>query len=196
MTSVTIPAPPVGRPTGWWGMLMVLATEGALFAILLASYFYLRFRSPGAWPPGGHDDPAVLIPLVMTALLLLSSVTVHGAELGIRSGDQRRLRLGVALTLLLGAAFLALQALEYHEELRDVTPRTDAYGSIFYTVTGLHGAHVMLGLLLLLWTQFFAWRGAYAAERHVAVQVTALYWHFIPVVWVLVFLTLYVSPRL
>jgi heme/copper-type cytochrome/quinol oxidase subunit 3 len=196
MTAVELPAPPIGRPTGWWGMLVVIATEGTLFAILLASYFYLRFKSPGPWPPDGLAEPKLLKPAVMTLLLMTSSVTVYAGELGIRAGNRRRLHLGIGLTFLLGLAFLILQGFEYHEKLRDLKPQTDAYGSLFYTITGLHGSHVIVGLLLLLWTQFFAWRGAYRAESHVAVQVAALYWHFVHVAWLFVFASLYLSPRL
>jgi len=196
MTALELPVRPLGRPTGWWGMLLVIATEAALFAVLLASYFYLRFRAPGPWPPDGIAEPKLLIPIVMTLLLMASSVTVYAGELGIRRGDQRRLRIGIGLTFVLGLAFLTLQVLEYREKLDLFDPQTDAYGSLFYTITGLHGMHVVVGLLLIGWTQFFAWRGAYASERHVAVQVSALYWHFVHIAWLFVFATLYLSPRL
>jgi cytochrome c oxidase subunit III len=194
--TVDIPAPPIGRPTGWWGMLIVVATEATLFAILLASYFYTRFRSPGAWPPDGQPDPRLLKPVIMTLLLMASSVTVYSAELGSRRGNIRRLHAGLAATFALGLSFLILQGFEYHEKLAELRPSTNAYGSLFYTITGLHGTHVIVGLLILAWTQFFAWRGAYASENHVAVQVSALYWHFVHVVWLFVFASLYLSPRL
>ena len=196
MTAVEIPAPPIGRPTGWWGMLVVIASEATLFAILLASYFYVRFQSPGAWPPDGVAEPRLVKPIVMTLLLMASSVTVYTAELASRTGDRRRLHVGLAATFLLGLSFLILQGFEYHEKLAELRPQTNAYGSLFYTVTGLHGAHVIFGLLLLSWTQFFAWRGAYASENHVAVQVAALYWHFVHVVWLFVFVSLYLTVRL
>ena len=108
----------------------------------------------------------------------------------------RGLRVGLALTFLLGIGFLALQFTEYRELLREIHPSTDAYASSFFTITGLHGAHVIAGLLVLAWTQFFAWRGAYRSEEHVAVQTSALYWHFVHVVWLFLFLALYLSPRL
>ena len=196
MTAVGIPVPPIGRPTGWWGMLVVVLTEATLFALLLASYFYTRFRSPGAWPPDGQPDPRLLKPVIMTLLLMASSVTVYMAELGSRKGNLRRLHAGLAATFVLGLSFLILQGFEYHEKLAELRPSTDAYGSLFYTITGLHGSHVIVGLLILAWTQFFAWRGAYASENHVAVQVSALYWHFVHVVWLFVFFSLYLSPRL
>ena len=106
MTTVEIPVPPIGRPTGWWGMLVVVAAEATLFAILLASYFYTRFRTTGAWPPDGQPDPRLLKPVIMTLLLMASSVTVYTAELGSRRGDLRRLHAGLAATFVLGLSFL------------------------------------------------------------------------------------------
>ena len=183
------------RSPAWWGMLLLITTEATLFALFLVSYFYLRFESIGPWPPNG-SDPKLLVPTVMTALLMASSVPAYLADTSIRRGDVDRLRFYLASTLVLGAAFLALQAYEYHDKLRSLRPQEDAYGSLFYTITGLHGSHVIVGLLILAWTQFFAWRGAYASENHVAVQVSALYWHFVHVVWLFVFFSLYLSPRL
>jgi heme/copper-type cytochrome/quinol oxidase subunit 3 len=177
-------------------MLIVVITEATLFAILLATYFYTRFRSPGPWPPDGEPDPQLLKPVIMTLLLMASSVTAYMAELGSRTGNRRRLHAGLAATFALGLSFLILQGFEYHEKLAELRPSTNAYGSLFYTITGLHGSHVIVGLLILAWTQFFAWRGAYASENHVAVQVSALYWHFVHVVWLFVFAALYLSPRL
>jgi heme/copper-type cytochrome/quinol oxidase subunit 3 len=177
-------------------MLIVVITEATLFAILLATYFYTRFRSPGPWPPDGEPDPQLLKPVIMTLLLMASSVTAYMAELGSHTGNRRRLHAGLAATFALGLSFLILQGFEYHEKLAELRPSTNAYGSLFYTITGLHGSHVIVGLLILAWTQFFAWRGAYASENHVAVQVSALYWHFVHVVWLFVFAALYLSPRL
>jgi heme/copper-type cytochrome/quinol oxidase subunit 3 len=196
VTTVELPVRPIGRPTGWWGMLIVVITEATLFAILLATYFYTRFRSPGPWPPDGEPDPLLLKPVIMTLLLMASSVTAYMAELGSHTGNRRRLHAGLAATFALGLSFLILQGFEYHEKLAELRPSTNAYGSLFYTITGLHGSHVIVGLLILAWTQFFAWRGAYASENHVAVQVSALYWHFVHVVWLFVFAALYLSPRL
>jgi len=186
---------PAGRRPGWWGMVLTLATDLAAFAALLAGYFYIRFVTAQAWPPDGIAEPKLLKPWIMTALLMASSIPAYLADSSIRRGEVDRLRLYLASTLLLGAAFLALQAWEYSDKLDVLRPQDDAYGSLFYTITGLHGSHVIVGLLLLLWTQFFAWRGAYTAERHVAVQVAALYWHFVHVVWLFVFVSLCVGLR-
>jgi heme/copper-type cytochrome/quinol oxidase subunit 3 len=177
-------------------MLLLIATEAALFALLLASYFYVKFQTEGPWPPDGIADPKLAKPIVMTVLLMASSVPAYLAERSARRGNQRGLVAALAATLALGTAFLALQVWEYTEKAKLFTPHTDAYGSLFYTITGLHGAHVVAGLALLVWTLAFALRGSFTAERHLAVQNVSLYWHFVHGVWLFVFVSLYLLPAL
>ncbi len=185
------------RAFGWWGMVWLIATEATLFALLLASYFYLRFRYGPPWPPEGIEDPKLALPLVMTAILWSSSVPVHLAEQGIKAGSQRRLRRGLAAGFVLGATFLVLTlAVEWPETLREFGPTTNAYGSLFFTITGFHAAHVLVGLLFNLWTQARARQGAFDEHRHLTVQNFAMYWHFVDTVWAFVLLTIYLSPRL
>jgi len=192
--------PTVGAgPTnfGWWGMVLFIAVEATLFALLLASYFYLRFRSGPVWPPDGIENPKLKLVLIMTAILWSSSLPVHLAHAAIKRGDTKKLRAFLAAGFVLGATFLALQvAKEYPDIARhEFTPRTDAYGSMFFTITGLHGAHVFVGLLMSAWVQVRAWQGAFDRHRHVSVQNFVLYWHFVDVVWFFVLLTLYISPQ-
>jgi heme/copper-type cytochrome/quinol oxidase subunit 3 len=212
MTEVALaPAVPTGQPGerlpttgngpqnfGWWGMVLFIAVEATLFALLLASYFYLRFRSGPVWPPDAIEDPKLTLVLIMSAILWSSSLPVHLAHSAIKRGDQRALRVCLALGFALGAAFLVLQcAVEYPDILRhEFTPRTDAYGSMFFTITGLHGGHVLVGLLMNAWTQLRAWQGAFDEHRHVTVQNFVMYWHFVDVVWIFVLATLYLSPHL
>ncbi|HEX2241036.1 MAG TPA: heme-copper oxidase subunit III [Actinomycetota bacterium] len=185
------------RSYGWWGMVWLIATEATLFAALIATYFFLRFRTSGDWPPGDIAAPELTLPLVMSAILLSSSIPVHIADAGIKRGDQRRLRWGLAAGFVLGATFLAITlGIEWPDELKEFTPRTNVYGSLYFTITGFHAAHVIVGLLLSAWTQVRAWHGAFDAERHVTVQNFAMYWHFVDVVWVAVFSTIYLSPNL
>jgi cytochrome c oxidase subunit III len=178
-------------------MVWLIATEATLFAALLASYFYLRFRSGPEWPPGGIEDPALGLPIVMSVILLSSTIPVHIAESGIKKGKTGHLKGGLAAGFILGAAFLAITlGIEWPETLHEFGPTTNAYGSMYFTVTGFHAAHVAVGLAFSLWTQVRAWRGAFSAERHLTVQNFTLYWHFVDTVWVFVFLTIYLSPRL
>ncbi len=185
-----------GRSFAWWGMAWLIATEATLFASLIASYFFLRFRHGVEWPPDGLPHPELELPLIMSALLLSSSIPVHLAESGIKKGNQGLLRFGLAMGFVLGATFLGLTvAVEWPETLHEFTPQTNVYGSLFFTVTGFHAVHVLVGLGMSAWTQVRAWRGAFDVDRHVTVQNFAMYWHFVDVVWIFVFLTLYVSPR-
>ena len=193
--------PTVGNGTlnfGWWGMVLFIAVEATVFALLLASYFYVRFRSGPVWPPDGIEDPKLKLVLIMSAVLWSSSLPVHLAHAAIKRGRQRALRAFLAAGFVLGAAFLIMQvAMEYPDILRhEFTPRTNAYGSLFFTITGLHGAHVAVGLLMNAWTQLRAWQGAFDEHRHVTVQNFVMYWHFVDVVWVFVLSTLYLSPHL
>jgi len=186
-------APPSVRPTGWWGMVILIATESTLFAILISTYFYLRFTSDGAWPPRPLADPKLVNPLVVTLVLVASSVPASLSARAVRDGRSARARLALVATVVLGIVFLILQWLLVDSSLETFRPGDHAYGSIFYTLIGLHAAHVAFGVLL----------GAFAVLRTVrldrtavlTVRVTALYVHFVNVVAVLVFLVLYLSPR-
>lgn len=185
------------RAYGWWGMAWLIATEATLFAGLIASYFYIRFKTGPVWPPEGIEKPELELPLIMTAILLLSSIPVHLAETGIKKGNQGALKAGLAAGFLLGAVFLAITwGIEWPEKLDEFTPRTNSYGSLFYTLTGFHGTHVLVGLFFSAWTQVRAWKGAFNAERHLTVQNFTMYWHFVDVVWALVLATIYLSPHL
>jgi heme/copper-type cytochrome/quinol oxidase subunit 3 len=182
---------------GWWGMVMLIATEAMLFGTLIASYFYLRFRSGPVWPPDGIEVPTLGLPLLMSVILWSSSIPVHIADRAIRQNRQGLTRLGLAAGFVLGAVFLTMQvAIEYPEKLAEFGPTTNAYGSLFFTLTGFHGTHVLIGLIISLWTQVRAWGGAFDAARHVTIQNFALYWHFVDVVWLFVLLTIYLSPNL
>ncbi len=197
-TEVVLPHHTSGtRAFGWWGMVGLIATEATLFGALISSYFYLRFTSGSVvWPPDGIDKPSLTLPLIMTAILWSSSIPVHLADSGIKKGKQGRLKVGLLLGFILGAAFLVIQvAVEYPETLHEFSPSTNVYGSLFYGLTGLHGAHVAVGLLFSLWTQLRAWRGHFDVHRHVTVQNFAMYWHFVDAVWAGVLFTIYLSPH-
>ena len=183
--------PATRRNPGWWVMLLVVATEAMLFAYLLFGYFYLWSMAGPPWPPDG--PPRLTLAAPNTALLLASSGTMWWAERSIARGASGRLRAGLLVTFALGAAFLAVQGVEYSRET--FTPRSHAYGSLFYAITGLHGAHVLVGLLMNVVVQARAWLGHFSAERHLAVSNAALYWHFVDAVWLAVFASLYLAPR-
>ena len=181
----------------WWGMVMLIVTEAMLFVSLFGAYFYLRFTSGPVWPPGGIAKPSLLLPLVMSVILWSSSVPVHLAAKAAEKGDRSRLRLGLLIGFLLGAVFLTIQlVVEWPEAAHEFLPADNSYGALFFTLTGLHGAHVAVGLMMNAFVQVQAWRGHYGPRDHVTVQNFALYWHFVDAMWVLILATLYLSPHL
>lgn len=177
-----------------WAMLLFLLNEATLFAGLIASYFYLGVANR-AWPPIGVEKPAVLFPLGMTVVLVSSSVVLAYAERGFKRGERGRYRAGTVVAMALGAVFLAMQAMEYREKLPHLAPSQNAYASMFYSITGLHGTHVAFGLLFLAWALLREMKGTVSGERSAAIRNASLYWHFVDGVWLVVFTSLYLSPR-
>ncbi len=191
-----VPEAPVGRSTGWWGMLLFIATEAATFAAFLASYFYVRFADGGPWPPPGDKTPGLLWPSVMTVLLVLSCVPMLIAS---RSASRPRpgaLNGSLAAVVGSAAAFLVLQVVDWRIEWQSSTISENAYGSLFYTITGLHAVHVLIGLGMLSLVLASALRGRLGPRRPEPVRIVALYWYFMAVVAVAVYLTVYLSPYL
>ena len=189
------PAPTSTAEVGYWGMALFVATEATMFASLLTTYLFLGTANPG-WPPAGIERPKLVLPPIMTVILLASSATMFWAERGIKNGARGRLRIGLGLTILLGVIFLVVQGVEYHDKLEKLKPWANSYAAIFYAITGFHGLHVFAGLLLLGYVEVRALVGHFDAEHHLAVKNAGLYWHFVDVVWLFIFATLYISPRL
>jgi len=181
-----------GVSPGWLAVLLFIATEVALFGSLLSSYFYLR-SAEAEWPPAGIPDPHLGLVSIGTVLLLASSVPVAWAEGGIRRGDVRRLRLGLLVASLLGLAFLGVQANEYRNSEFGLS--SGVYGSLFFTITGLHGLHLIVGLLMLAVAQGWAALGYFSERSYAPLRVIVVYWHFVDVVWIFVFASLYLAPR-
>ena len=175
------------------GILLFIVSEVMLFGAFFASYFFIRVVANEGlpWPPEPFELP-VAVAGVNTAILVSSSFTVHWALESIRRGNRNGLRVGLALTWLLGATFLFIQLNEYVHI--GFSGRDGAFGSIFYGLTGLHGAHVFVGLLLLSFANIRAWRGHFGPETkdHLGVEVPGIYWHFVDVMWIIVFTTVYV----
>ena len=174
------------------GILLFIVSEVMLFGAFFASYFFLRVVvNPPEWPPHPFELP-VAVAGMNTAILFSSSFTVHYALEAIRRGNRNGLILGLGATWLLGATFLFIQLNEYVHI--GFSARDGAFGSIFYSLTGLHGAHVFVGLLLLTFANIRAWRGHFGPEAkdHLGVEVVGIYWHFVDVMWLIVFTTVYV----
>ena len=177
-------------------MVLFLATEVATFGAGFAYYLYVR---AGPWPPG--PIPALLGPLVFanTLVLLASSGTLHLAQDALRAGDRGRFLRRLGLTVLLGAGFLAGQAYEYYEFVVAEGYALDAgsFASAFYGLTGLHGLHVALGVLLLGIVLARGWLlDHYASDRTTSVDTVSMYWHFVDAVWLVLVATVYVGASL
>ncbi len=174
------------------GILLFIVSEIMLFGAFFAAYFFLRVVvDPASWPPESVHLP-VAVAGVNTALLVSSSFTMHYALEGIRRGNHMALKLGLGITWLLGATFLFIQMNEYVHI--GFSARDGAFGSVFYGLTGLHGAHVFVGMLLLTFANIRAWRGHFgpAAKDHLGVEIPGIYWHFVDIMWIVVFVTIYI----
>lgn len=182
-----------GLSRGTWGMWMLILTELMIFGALIGSYFFVR-AGQHPWPPRGIARPPLDKISIATIVLLGSSVPMAWAEWAIRRGHVGRLKLGLAIAWVMGAAFLANQAVEYHDLHFGIRPTV--YGSLFFTITGLHGTHLLIGLVMNAVVQVKAWMGKFDAQRHHTVEIASLYWHFVDAVWILVFSSLYLSPWL
>jgi cytochrome c oxidase subunit 3 len=174
------------------GILLFILSEVMLFGAFFAIYFFLRVVvSPPHWPPQGIHLP-VAVAGVNTAILVSSSFTVHYALESIRRGNRTGLKLGLVATWLLGATFLFIQLNEYAH--LGFSARDTSFGTVFYSLTGLHGAHVFVGLMLLTFATIRSFRGHFGPEAsdHLGVEVVGIYWHFVDVMWIIVFTTVYV----
>ena len=192
----TVAEAPAGRTTGWWGMVLFICTEGAMFAAFLASYFYLRFADSTTWPPLGDKQPHLVAPSIGTGVLIISCLPM---ALSVRAAAREKRGLHFLLLLLAafgGLAFISMQGLDFVQEYPASTISKDAYGSLLYTITGLHAFHVLLGVfMLLLLLGGTAFRPIDRARAGSA-RIVAMYWYFLSVVAVAVFCTVYISPYL
>ena len=171
------------------GMLLFIISEIMIFGAFFTAYFFIRVVQGEEWPASGTELP-VAIAGVNTAILLSSSVTMHWAQTSIKNDNRFGLRAGMLATLLLGTTFLFIQINEYVHI--GFAPSDTAQGSIFYGLTGLHGAHVFIGLTLLAMTTVRAFRGHFSPHEHRGVEVPGIYWHFVDVMWIVVYSTIYI----
>jgi cytochrome c oxidase subunit III len=171
------------------GMLLFIASEVMLFGSFFTAYFFVRVVNGYPWPPHGDHLP-VFVAGINSAILLTSSVTMHWALQSIKRGNRAGLKAGLVLTFLMGATFLGTQLAEYARI--GFAPHDNAFATIFFCLTGLHGAHVFVGLTLLLFATIRAFRGHFTAEHHYGVEIPGIYWHFVDVMWIVVYTTVYI----
>jgi len=172
------------------GMLLFIISEVMVFGAFFTAYFFIRVVSGDDWFPFGKFELPVAVAGVNTAILLSSSLTMHWAQTSIKNGNRAGLKAGITLTFLLGLTFLFIQINEYIHI--GFAPSDLAQASMFYGLTGLHGAHVFVGLCLLLTVVVRTFRGHFSAEHHHGVEVPGIYWHFVDIMWVVVYATIYI----
>jgi cytochrome c oxidase subunit III len=169
-----------------FGLFMFLIAESALFLGLFVAY--LTFR---AVAPEGTPKLELLLPGINTIILISSSLVIHQADTAIKKNDVAGLRKWFGLTALMGIVFLCGQVYEYiHLEFG---LRTNLFASTFYVLTGFHGLHVTVGVLLILAVLWRSIKNAehYGSNNHFGVEAAEIYWHFVDVVWIVLFILLY-----
>jgi cytochrome c oxidase subunit III len=171
------------------GMLLFIISEVMLFGSFFTAYFFIRIVNHDPWPAPGTKLP-VAVAGVNTAILISSSFTMHWGLEGARNGNRRAMRIGLLATFLLGLTFLTIQINEYVHI--GFAPHDSAQATVFYSLTGLHGAHVFVGLTLLAMATIRAFRGHFSPKEHRGVEVPGIYWHFVDIMWIVVYSTVYI----
>ena len=196
-TSISAPVDlPVGsirrHGIGWFGAGTLIASEAALFGYLLFAYYYTGATAPPGWLL--EPTPTLKLALPNTILLLLSSLVAWWGEQGILKGARSRALIGFAAAFLMGAAFVAVQWLEWHSKPYGIG--ASSYASLYFITTGFHIGHVLVGLAVL--AAIFGWTALdyFSPRRRLVVSAGVLYWHFVDAVWLLVFATYYLTPYL
>jgi cytochrome c oxidase subunit 3 len=175
------------------GMLLFIISEVMIFGAFFTAYFFIRVVSHNPWPAHlPHRTLAIpeAVAGVNTAILLSSSLTIHWALTSIKKGNRFGLKAGMVATFLLGLTFLFVQVNEYVH--LGWAPQDAAQATIFYSLTGLHGAHVFVGLCALLIVTIRSFRGHYSPEHHQGMEVPGIYWHFVDAMWIIVYTAVYV----
>ncbi len=172
------------------GMLLFIASEAMLFGAFFTAYFFVRVVNPEApeWPLEPFHLP-VFVAGVNTAILVTSSFTMHWALQSIKRGNRKAFLAGMVLTFIMGLAFLLTQAVEYLSV--GFNTGDGAFASVFFGLTGLHGAHVFVGLTLLGMVIVRGFRGHFTPEHHHGVELPGIYWHFVDVMWIVVYSVVY-----
>jgi heme/copper-type cytochrome/quinol oxidase subunit 3 len=189
VSGYTVPVPQrPSKPAAWWGMLILIASEATLFGAFVGTYYYLRFRAPH-WPPDGLPEPKVVVPLILVAVLVSTSIPMLLASQAAQAGRLAATRLFVTCALVVQAGYFAYEVHDFSDQLKSFDISRDAYSSIYYTLLGADHAHVALGILFNLWLLAKLTRGLTTYRVH-ATEAIAWYWHAVNALTVVVIGTL------
>jgi cytochrome c oxidase subunit 3 len=181
-----------GMSRGMAGMVLFIASEIMLFGGLFAGYFYVRNQA-GGWPPEGVEHTLdATTGGILTVILVISGFVGHFGVIGAKRAAYSQFVVGIAGAIILGSIFIAGQAYEWFSLMDEgLTAKTGVYGSTFYVMTGFHGAHVIAGLAMLAVVFVRAFWRDFTPTRHLFVDASMLYWHFVDVVWLILYIVLY-----
>ena len=181
--------------TALLGMLLFIASEIMFFAGLFAAYFDIRAKNLPHWPalPEGAEFGVTPVIIAATVILISSSAVIEWGVIRIRKGDRRGMNRAFALTVLMGITFLAFEATDWYILASEgVTLSGSVFGSLYFTMTGFHFAHVLGGVIGISIITARGLSGQFSARHHTAAEAVSYYWHFVDVVWVLLFFTFYI----
>jgi heme/copper-type cytochrome/quinol oxidase subunit 3 len=188
MTSYSVPERNLARPAAWWGMVILIASESTLFGCFIGTYYYLRFRSV-AWPPDGIPEPKLVVPLILLAVLVSTTVPMRLAANAAAAGRLAATRFFLAVALFVQSGYFAYEVHDFADQLGRFDITRNSYSSIYYTLLGADHAHVALGILFNLWLLGKLARGFTRYRVH-AVQAIALYWYAVSILTIVVIGTL------
>jgi cytochrome c oxidase subunit III len=175
------------------GLITFLLSESLMFGALFAVYLVMKSRLP-VWPPEG-TDVELLLPSINTAILIASSFVIHKGEEAIKANDVKGLQLWYLVTAAMGTIFLGGQVYEYMHLGYGLS--TNTFSNCFYLMTGFHGLHVLIGVIMIMGVWWRSRRdGHYSAVKHTGVEMAEIYWHFVDVIWIVMFSLIYVLTKL
>jgi len=175
-----------------WGLLTFLISESLMFGTLFVTYLVLK-GSATEWPPEG-TEVELFVPAINTIILVSSSFVIHRGDTAIKKNDVKGLRIWYVVTAVMGTVFLAGQIYEYLTLGYGLA--TNVFSNCFYLMTGFHGLHVFVGLLLILGVVWRSRRsGHYSSHQHTGVEMAEIYWHFVDVIWIILFVLLYILTK-
>lgn len=183
---------PIEMNRGVYAVWTVITTEASLFVCFFASYYFLG-NNKDRWAI--DTPPKLTLAFIMLVVLLCSSLVMMFGERMVKQERFVLARVLVFVTVAMGIGFLVIQTFEYKDHWKTLTPFTDSYGSIFYTIVSFHAAHIVVGLLMLCYLGILPNYGPSKLPPHRSFHVVALYWHFVDAIWVFVVLLLYVIPH-